>query len=235
MFFACVRLLIGFTLLVIIGGCQSLTIHISSQEIEPEKLAILKQSLSEISDKVKITELSIPKEFPNTVIAANPGYTNYGTLAAIKDLLWHLDFGEATELRFAQGNHFYLQNNLGIYLRNPTLQGVPTLPPFLRTQYCNITDATLMFKKDHSFELEYENPSNIMDLLTFSGNWMFNDKSLTLHNSEGTLLQQFLLSKQNKETQWGLRPADVYTPTIDADFSPFNCEFMIIYVQEEPI
>lgn len=219
-------------LLLLLCGCQSLTLHITAQGIEPEKLKKLKQSLSEISDDVIVTELSIPPEFPNTVIAANPGYRGYENLAHIRDILWEHQFGDATELRFAQGNHFYLDGNIGVYLRNPSLQGVPNIPPYLRTQYCEFADATLMFNKDNSFELEYEDMDNIMgDLLTSKGVWQFNGKQITLFTTQGIQLQHYVLSKQEKETQWGPKPADVYIPQSTSEITPLNCEFLIIYVQ----
>ncbi|XOV79504.1 MAG: DUF5004 domain-containing protein [Aestuariibacter sp.] len=227
------RLIIATMLLLIIGGCQSLTIHVTTQGIKAERLEILRQSLSEVADEVVITELTIPKKFPNTVIAVNPAYVDYARLASIQDRLWSHNFGVATELRFAQGNHFYLKSNIGIYLRHPALQRVPMIPPYLRTQYCEFADATLMFNKDYTFQLEYENTEDIMgDLLTSAGVWQFNGQQLFLLDAKGEQLQKFELSRQTKDTQWGPKPADVYIAQHVSDFSPLNCEFLIIYVQE---
>lgn len=228
------RLIIATMLLVMIGGCQSLTIHVTAQGIKAERLEILRQSLSEVADEVVITELTIPKEFPNTVIAVNPAYVDYARLASIQDMLWSQNYGVATELRFAQGNHFYLNSNIGIYLRHPALQRVPIIPPYLRTQYCDFADATLMFNKDNSFKLEYENTEDIMgDLLTSTGVWQFDGQRLLLFGAKGEQLQQYDLSRQMKETQWGPKPADIYVARDVSNLSPLNCEFLIIYMQED--
>lgn len=230
-----VRLLIVCVLLLL-SGCQSFTIHITANGIPPEQLEKLKSELLTVADEVKETELNIPKEFPNTVIASNPGYFNYGKIAAIQDMLWNNELGVATELKFAQGLHFYNNGHIGLYLRHPDLQDIPLMPPYLRTQYCEFADATIQFYKTGKFELEYENPEDVTGvMLTQQGNWLYDGSRLSLTSENGVEVQSFILSQENKETQWGPRPADVFTPMQDTSFAPLKCEFLIIYVQQEPI
>jgi hypothetical protein len=107
---------------------------------------------------------------------------------------------------------------------------VAAMPPYIRTQFCENADATLMFSDNGEFVLEYEK-NNYDEVLTqVVGQFSYDGQRLALLTKAGES-QQFQYSRERKPTYKGDRPADVYKPENKSNLlKPFNCEFLIIYM-----
>lgn len=224
-----------FVILCVLSGCQSTQLHVitdgyTQQEFEAIE-ASLKQALKDHDIDIIKSEVRMPTTFPNSSIALNPA-ANYQTIITQLDN-WLVSNGhkQSQEFRFNQGNHYYSKDHLGLYLRKQGTQSNIDLPPYLRTQYCQIADGTLALNKHGVAVLEYEiNNDHSDDLIRYQGTWSFHHNLLTVKIN--SLSQTFLLFKETKDTHLGPRQADVFKPQKQLTMPHiFNCEFLIIYME----
>ncbi len=218
---------------VLLSGCTT-TLHLTtsgySETQQAELAASLKSALKAHDVNVVHTRVLVPKQFDDASVALNPGFDG---ASLIQDLdLWLQRQGHkaSTEYRFAEGNHFYRQGHVGLYLRNPDASSHYAMPEYLRTQYCKAADGTLAFMPNKQLVLEYEMNGDSDDtLLREEGTWQLNGTVLTL-----TLKRQdyaFTLTKEKRSTPYGMKPADVFKPRSDHSDKPvLGCDFLIIYI-----
>ncbi|MFY8352225.1 hypothetical protein AAEU29_16915 [Pseudoalteromonas sp. SSM20] len=223
--------LLSFLLLT---ACVNTQLHLVTKGYSKSEVATLKTSLSEHLENQKIdvvlSEIVIPANFPNATLALNPTYNQPEIIARLDNWLVANGHKTSQEFRFSEGNHYYSKAHLGLYLRKPGTERQVDLPPYLRTQYCDVADGTLALNKDGQAVLEYELIGDGGDKIdTLSGQWFFADNHLTVDFKN--LRQTFKLAKEEKQTHLGPRPADVYNPTKQlAQKHILNCEFLIIYM-----
>ncbi|MCJ8321476.1 MAG: hypothetical protein MJK12_17710 [Colwellia sp.] len=218
------------TLSFLLTACST-QVHLITEGYSTNKVNLLKQQLIEKGYRVKVLNITIPVEFPNSVIAINPSYQNFSAINELSLLLESLAFSTAVERRFGQGHHFYTANNIGLYLRNPEVNSANSMPPYLRTQYCKKGDANLEFRKNGEFTLEtesYVNDDYVLD--TLPGKWWLANRVLTLTLDNGTTAK-FIKDQQQVETYQGMKPADVFLPSKEnAELKQLSCKFIIIYM-----
>jgi hypothetical protein len=223
-----------FTIILIsilfLSGCSQTYLHIVNQGYSEQKINALKVKLNKYPIKVFDSSIPIPKAFPASTIATNPNFSDLKLLNSIESELLSLNTNNLTHLTFAQGKHFYSVNHIGLYLRNDD-NIKPVMPAYLRTQYCRYADATIMFKGDGRFAVEFEKDAYEDELVIVNGAYTFDGTNLQMITDDN-VTQSYIFSKEMKETQFGERPADVYKPksTLSA-IEALNCEFLIIYME----
>ena len=220
--------------LLLLTACANTQLHLVTKGYSNSEIEALKNSLSEqlVDEKIDVvrSSISIPSNFPNASLALNPSFNQPEVIANLDKWLVANGHKTSREFRFSEGNHYYSKAHLGLYIRKPGTEGQVDLPPYLRTQYCDVADGTLALNKDGEAILEYEligDGSDIID--TLNGQWLFENNQLSVDFR--TINQTFKLVKQEKETHLGPRPADVYKPMQQLAKKPIlNCEFLIIYI-----
>lgn len=221
-------------LCLLLTACANTQLHLVTKGYSKSEITALKSSLSEQLVKQKIdvvlSDIPLPAMFPDASLALNPTYNQPDVIALLDN--WLLANGHKTsrEFRFSEGNHYYSKAHLGLYLRKPGSKEQVDLPPYLRTQYCDVADGTLALNKDGQVVLEYELLGDGRDKIdTLKGQWFFADNHLTVDFKN--LSQTFTLAKEEKQTHLGPRPADVYKPIKQLSKKHIlNCEFLIIYI-----
>ena len=216
--------------LLFLMACSQTQLHIVNQGYSEERINSLISKLKKLDVSVVKSNVTIPNNFPNSTVATNPSFTDINLLNSIESLFLASGIESPSHLTFAQGKHFYNVNHLGVYLRNES-NVVPTMPPYLRTQYCEFTDATIMFSRDGRFVLEFEKATYDEELAIVKGNYAFDSVSLQLI-TDHKISQSYSLKREMKQTQLGERPADVFKPdAINSALPALNCEFLIIYME----
>ena len=227
-------------MVLVLAGCsQTPHIHIISHGYSNEELAQLSRSLQELDVQVTINEtVMIPAEFEASSLAINPGFYQPHLISEIERLLIAQEFKRPDIYRFAQGKHFYNGHNIGLYLKNPTAINDYAIPRYIRTQYCNAADGVLQLAKNGDFIYEYElltsstendiDSDNDFEVVELIGQWQFDQRFLTLHQQEA-VIQRFLFSQGEKQTFFGPKAADIFTPKITSSNQALNCELLIIY------
>lgn len=220
-------LLVGLTLL---SGCQQRQAILIVQGVEPIKVKAIETALMQSGWQVNQSPIAIPAEFPDAVLATNPAYRDTQAISDIKNILKGQGFTEPTEYKFAEGKHFFSTNNVGIYLRNSEQTSSALPPSFIRTDRCAAGDATLNLTPQGKAVLEYEKPTNDnFELEQHTGTWTFDGIKLQVQFNHAQ--QTFLLTHEQRDTWRGPSPADIYTPSLDADVKVLNCTFVIIYLE----
>lgn len=212
-----------------LSACSNTYLHLISKGYSEEQVAKIISKLEKLPVKVVRSTVSIPATFPFAVVATNPNFTDLELLRDVESILLESGIKTPSHLTFAQGKHFYNANNLGLYLQNnDNIQ--PEMPSYLRTQYCQFADATIMFGRTGEFVLEYEKGKFDEGLALVNGRYSFDGKVAKLTTESG-LFQAFILRKEMKVTQFGERPADVFKPTKNTiELPALNCQFLIIYM-----
>jgi hypothetical protein len=216
--------------LLFLTGCSQTRLHIVNQGYSTEYISVLAEKLSKLDVVIVESRVSIPDTFSDSTVATNPYFINIELLESIEAILQLSDIDSPEYLTFAQGKHFYSRNHVGLYLRNKN-NIKPIMPAYLRTQYCEFADATIMFSNDGRFALEFERSAYEEKLVVIKGNYSFDNKYLQLVTEHG-VSQSYILNKEIKHTQLGERPADVFKPkSMHSGLELLNCEFLIIYME----
>lgn len=228
-------LLLKLLLAALLSGCSHTKIHLVHQQLSKAKISSLVNAFEQENINVVVSTAVVPSEFPDVSLAMNPGYSDFALIEKIKQTLAIHSLSVVQEFRFAQGQHFYNGNNIGVYLKDSSNR---VMPSYLRTQYCKYADATIQFSSNNTFTVEYE--ANSLDkvekmedaeqqLSTILGHYDFDGKKLSLFLENGTT-QRFTYAKEEKETHLGPRQADTFKPLQLHQQSVLNCEFLIIYM-----
>ena len=218
--------------MVFLSGCSHTKVHLVTYGFDlQQRQNILKQFKDKGLD-AEFSDATVPLDFPTVSLAMNPNYHDYETIALIDEILQSLNLTREQEFRFAQGRHFYSEKNLGLYIKNPAFKSQP-MPPFLRTQYCESVDATVQFKPDGQFVIEYERKGTESEILHYQhGQYQFNGKLLELTSQEFPKFE-YVLKKEQRDTYDGVKPADVFYPKNLLDRWPLaECELLIIYMYD---
>jgi len=220
-------------LLLVLSGCQSPKIYIINQGYSENQISSFKQAFKEQGLAVYESQVNIPKEFSDVALATNIGFSDQKLINKVQSILNKSGLTQAEHYRFKQGNHYYSDNNIGIYLNNPNRLNKEDLPPYLTTQNCDFADATLQFIKSGEFVLEYENRPYTDDKLhKTSGFWRYKNNKLTL-TGKSIESQAYQQSNETMQTHLGLRPGEVFKPQINTNSLPaLNCEFSIVYMDK---
>jgi len=221
-------------LLILLSGCQSPKIYIINQGYSQKQLSSFKKEFKLNGLTVYESQVNIPQEFSDVSLATNIGFSDQKLINQVQSILNQFGLSNAEHYRFKQGNHYYSDNNIGVYLKNPNRLDKEDIPPYLTTQNCITADATLQLDKSGRFILEYENRPYTDDVLyKRSGVWRYVDSKLTL-TGESIESQTYLQSNETMQTHLGLRPGEVFKPQINTNSLPaLNCEFSIVYMDKK--
>jgi hypothetical protein len=221
-------------LLIVLSGCQSPKIYIINQGYSQKQVSSFKKEFKLHGLTVYESQVNIPQEFSDVSFATNIGFSDQKLINQVQSILNKFGLTNADHYRFKQGNHYYSDNNIGVYLKNPNRLDKEDIPPYLTTQNCITADATLQLSKSGEFVLEYENRPYTDDVLyKRSGVWRYVDSKLTL-TGESIESQTYLQSHETMQTHLGLRPGEVFKPQINTNSLPaLNCEFSIVYMDKK--
>ncbi|SFD29467.1 hypothetical protein [Pseudoalteromonas denitrificans] len=221
-------------LLVLLSGCHTPKIYIINQGYSQKQLSSFKQAFKQQGLTVYDSQVNIPQEFTDVALATNIGFSDQELINKVQSILNGFELSNAEHYRFKQGNHYYSDNNIGVYLKNPNRLDKEDLPPYLTTQNCITADATLQLNKSGKFVLEYENRPYTDDKLhKVSGFWRYVGGELIL---TGKLVepQYYQQSNETMQTHLGLRPGEVFKPKMNKHSLPaLNCEFSIVYMDKK--
>lgn len=222
------------SLLVLLFGCQSPKVYIINQGYTHKQLSDFKNAFKLQGIAVYESQVNIPQEFSDVSLATNIGFSDQKLINQVQSVLNEFGLSNASHYRFKQGNHYYSDNNIGVYLKNPNRLNKADLPPYLTTQNCITADATLQLSKSGRFVLEYENRPYTDDKLhKTSGFWRYVGGELTL-TGEWIETQYYRQSHETMRTHLGLRPGEVFKPQINTNRLPaLNCEFSIVYMDKK--
>ncbi|MBU2968100.1 hypothetical protein KO527_01850 [Pseudoalteromonas sp. C2R02] len=221
-------------LLVLLFGCQSPKIYIINQGYTKKQVSDFKNAFKLQGLAVYESQVNIPQEFSDVSLATNIGFSDQKLINQVQSVLNEFGLSNAEHYRFKQGNHYYSDNNIGVYLKNPNRLNKAELPPYLTTQNCIAADATLQLSNSGKFVLEYENRPYTDDKLNKkSGFWRYVDSKLTL-TGESIESQSYQQSHETMKTHLGLRPGEVFKPQMNNHSLPaLNCEFSIVYMDKK--
>ncbi|WP_085299814.1 hypothetical protein [Cognaticolwellia mytili] len=221
--------LYGLLTSLLLTACSNTYVHLVNEGYSEKEIKDLTGKLNQLPIKIVNSRITIPKEFSPSTISTHPSFTDISLLAEINSVLVSSNFASLAHLTFAQGKHFYSENHLGLYLRNES-NITPIMPAYLRTQSCAFADGTIMFSNDEEFVLEFEKGPYEEDFILIKGLYNFDGKRLQLSTHTG-ISQSYAFSQEMKQTQFGERPADVFTPQKQLKtLKALNCQFLIIYM-----
>ena len=225
-------LIISFALFLV--TCQSPKVYLINQGYSNEQVLVIQQALIDKGLNVVEANVVIPQEFSDTAVATNIGFSDQKLINQVQIVLSDFGLSPMSHYRFKQGNHYYSDNNIGLYLKNPNRLNKEDIPPYLTTQNCETADATLQLSKSGKFVLEYENRPYTDDKLhKVFGFWRYVSGKLTL---TGELIdaQTYQQSDEIMQTHLGLRPGEIFTPKTNSNsFPALNCEFSIVYMDKK--
>ena len=221
-------------LLVLLFGCQSPKIYIINQGYTHNQVSNFKNAFKLQGLSVHESQVNIPQKFSDVSLATNIGFSDQKLINQVQSILNEFGLSNAEHYRFKQGNHYYSDNNIGVYLKNPNRLDKEDLPPYLTTQDCMSADATLQLNKSGEFVLEYENRPYTDDKLhKILGFWLYVARKLTL-TGKSIEPQSYQQSHETMKTHLGLRPGEVFKPQINTNSLPaLNCEFSIVYMDKK--
>ena len=174
-------------LLIVLSGCQSPKIYIINQGYSQKQVSSFKNAFKLHGLTVYESQVNIPQEFSDVSFATNIGFSDQKLINQVQSILNKFGLTNADHYRFKQGNHYYSDNNIGVYLKNPNRLDKEDIPPYLTTQNCITADATLQLSKSGEFVLEYENRPYTDDVLyKRSGVWRYVDSKVCLSQPNGT-------------------------------------------------
>lgn len=219
-----------FGILSLLSACSQTYVHVINQGFSDEKLVSITKQLNNLDLVVIRENITIPSEFPAATIATHPNFSNLELFHQIESIVVDQGISKLQHLTFAQGRHFYNEQHIGLYLRNEDDKS-HVMPAYLRTQYCKFADATIMFKNNGRFVLEFEKGKYEDGLAVVQGSYIFDGRRLSI-TTDNEQSQFFLLHQEMKQTHLGQRQADVFKPsTENKNLQPLNCEFLIIYME----
>ncbi len=138
-----------------LNGCTSKTVYLFNSGYPQEPVNKVTEQLIRLGYDVESVDAGIPAEFTDTAIATHPVFATPDDLVSIEHILKDQNFPAPHFYQFAQGNHFYGVDSIGLYLRNGYQK---TMPPIMGDISCvsngNSVDATLEFRRSGEVVLE---------------------------------------------------------------------------------
>lgn len=217
------------TLIFCLVGCGKTTIHIVEQGIEPKKVNKLISELKEQGFNVKRSNGLVPDEFGSVAVATNPSVTSSELLSSVYGVLDSLGFDYPTHYQFAQGNHFYSAQHMGLYLKDPEQR---LMPPIMGSRRCGNYSATLEYFLDGKMTYEYEiqdQNGDIVDEGTFKGKFVATRATVTLI-FDALPKMTLPIESDLVMTHVGQRRADyIMLPIADLGGEPVICRLDAVY------
>lgn len=216
------------TTLLLMVGCASPTVFLTTERLVENKRQKLIEELSENGFTVKTTSgVRIPEAFPDVVIATNPANENRKFFDKLEHVIRQQNFSPISYQKFYQQKHYYKGRNVGLYIRgdSPEL----SLPPVLRGNEttCNDKRIILEFTGESQIKIDVE----AEEITSYTGRY-----DTELPDTVITELEElaspviFKLSQVSVDTYAGMRKADKLVVTkSESDILPPGCEFMIIH------
>lgn len=219
--------LISSLALLIITGCSSPTVFLTTERLPEKNKQELVSALSENGFTVKTTSgVRVPKEFPDVVVATNPANENLEFFDKLERVIRQQSYSPITYQKFYQQKHYYKGRNVGLYIRGDAEE--LTLPPVLRgsEKSCNDQRMILEFKGKTELSLDIEDK----EITSYTGSYQSVLPDTVYANFEDMKEPvTFKFSQVEVKTYAGMKTADklVVTKSENAVL-PVGCEFMII-------
>jgi len=191
----------------LLSACAGTTVHIIEHGIKTEKVSELEEQLAALGYAVERSDALVPDSFADVSIATNPSVTDPAVLAPIITTLSNMGWEDPKKYQFAQGNHFYHNNHIGVYLRNPDQR---LMPPIMGSRKCGAFSATLEYGLSGEAIFEYEvvnRDDEVLQSNVFKGRYAAADDKLTL-SIPSLINQTFVIQSDRVDTHVGLRRAD---------------------------
>jgi hypothetical protein len=118
-----------------LNACAGKTVYLFNTGYPQDSINQVTAQLMLLGYEVEQVDAEIPPEFPDTAIATHPVFAKPDDLVSIEQILKAQNFPTPHFYQFAQGNHFYGVDNIGLYLRN----GEQTkMPPVMGGKKCKV-------------------------------------------------------------------------------------------------
>ena len=140
-----------------LNACAGKTVYLFNTGYSQDSINQVSEQLILLGYEVEPVTAEIPPEFSDTAIATHPVFTRSDELMLIENILTKSSFPSPTYYQFAQGNHYYGPENIGLYLRNGYQK---IMPPVMGEKSCKKDgkeiDATFEFFKTGEVKVELE-------------------------------------------------------------------------------
>ena len=223
------RVLVQILVLTLLSACSTPTVYIVHQGVAKERLAALTEQLEQQGLSVEASDALVPGEFPDVALASNPSMLGDTLFTTIEQTLDALGWDAPKHFKFAQGNHYYRDKNIGLYLRNPEVR---LMPPIMGTRGCIDFSATIEYFRDRRAVFEYEHYNADTDSYEFTlheGRYRASGDQLFLYFEQDTNLQ-LTIHQDMVDTHVGKRPADfIHFPLSTFVDSAEVCRFDAVY------
>ncbi|MGM0907365.1 MAG: hypothetical protein ACQEVQ_12595 [Pseudomonadota bacterium] len=213
--------------LLVITGCVSPTVFLTTERVPEKDKQELIKALSESGFTVETTSgVRVPEEFPDVVVATNPANETPEFFDKLEQVLRQKDYSPVSYQKFYQQKHYYKGRNVGLYIRGDAEELV--LPPVLRgsEETCNGQRMILGFKDKTEVSLDIEDE----EITSYTGSYQSVLPDTVYANFNGTEESVILkLSQVKVKTYAGMKTADKLVVTKSENkVLPIDCEFMII-------
>ncbi|MDV6316774.1 hypothetical protein [Idiomarina sp. HP20-50] len=220
--------LISLMALLVITGCTSPTVFLTTERLAKEDRAELITVLSQSGFQVEPTiGVRIPEAFPDVVVATNPANENPDFFSKLERIIQQQSLAPVSYQKLYQQKHYYKGRDVGLYVRGnePELR----LPPVLRgdEDTCNGQRIILEFINKNKLKIDVEGE----EIISYTADYrtvLPNTVYANLESVDNTV--KFKLSQVSVETYAGMRTADKLVVTSNGNsILPIGCEFMIIH------
>ena len=219
--------LIFLAMIALLLGCTSPSVFLTTEQLSEKERKSLVKALSKNGFKIKSTSgVSVPKEFPDVVIATNVANENPEFFVKLENIIQQQNLGAISYQKFYQQKHYYKGRNVGLYIRGDAEELM--LPPVLRgsEKSCNDQRMILEFKGKTEVSLDIEDE----EITSYTGSYQSVLPDTVYANFEDMKEPvTFKFSQVEVKTYAGMKTADklVVTKSENAVL-PVGCEFMII-------
>jgi hypothetical protein len=223
-----VKRFISSLALLVITGCASPTVFLTTERVPEKDKQELIKALSESGFTVETTSgVRVPEEFPDVVVATNPANETPEFFDKLEQVIRKKDYPPVSYQKFYQQKHYYKGRNVGLYIRGDAEELI--LPPVLRgsEKSCNDQRMILEFKGKTEVSLDIEDE----EITSYTGSYQSVLPDTVYANFEDMKeLVTFKFSQVEVNTYAGMKTADkmVVTKSENAVL-PLGCEFMIIH------
>jgi len=152
-----VKRFISSLALLVITGCASPTVFLTTERVPEKDKQELIKALSESGFTVETTSgVRVPEEFPDVVVATNPANETPEFFDKLEQVIRKKDYPPVSYQKFYQQKHYYKGRNVGLYIRGDAEELI--LPPVLRgsEKSCNDQRMILEFKGKTEVSLDIE-------------------------------------------------------------------------------
>ena len=169
---------------VFVGGCARTQVHIFTNDLTTDNIQTIEHELQAMGFETVRNSLDVPEEIIGPTVMYSPRHRNIKQVEQLGNRLLALGY-DLILMPAGRSNHFYTNNNVGLYLVpfNPAAQA--SMNPAGRefNGKCPTVDAYLNLAIDDGYQLEiivWDEASNTELIAKSTGTWQRNGDIITL-------------------------------------------------------